>query len=108
MLSFPALSGAFYDMLTDRLFANSFCDERLNMAVEHVIDNCIYPTPTIAQFISFDRKIKLYDYRQMLVLLGSIGQKAFSELYKAVKIGESAMYAAINDINEFNLELWNK
>ena len=107
--SFPALTDAFYEIFTERLKANNYCDNRLNDAIEHVIDNCIYPTPTIAQFISFDKRIKLYDYNQVLKLNEELGGKAF-ELYRPVRIGENVkpVYARVNDIKEFNLELWKK
>jgi hypothetical protein len=53
--SFPSLSAGFYDILCDRLKANNFTDEKLQNAVNHVIDTCIYPIPTIANFISFNK-----------------------------------------------------
>ena len=55
--SFPSLPVDFYDILIDRLKANGFNDDRLKAAVVHVIDTCVYPTPTIANFISYDKKI---------------------------------------------------
>lgn len=107
--SFPALPEGFYSVFMDRLAANSYCDERLNDAINHVIDNCVYPTPTIAQFISFGKKIKLYDYRQYMKLVDEFRERTGS-LYKAVRIGgnERPVYASMNDIKEYNLELWNK
>jgi hypothetical protein len=55
--SFPSLPIDFYDVLIDRLSANGIGDDRFRNAVVHVIDTCIYPTPTIAQFISYDKRI---------------------------------------------------
>ena len=63
--SFPALPADFYDSLSERLKANGFCDERLNDAVNHVIDTCLYPTPTIANIISFDKTIKFKTHDEM-------------------------------------------
>lgn len=107
--SFPALPVGFFDILSDRLIANNFTDQRLKDSVQHVIDNCIYPTPTIAQFISFDRRIKLYTYNQVLKMNDEFSGKIF-QYYKSVRIGknEFPVYAYINDIKEYNLELWNK
>lgn len=107
---FPSLTPSFHEILTERLKLNNYCDKRLNDAVGHVIDNCIYPTPTIAQFISFDKKIKVYDYSQKLKLINEIGEKA-NKLYKMVRLIDNQpnpMYAHINDIQEYNLELWEK
>ena len=51
--AFPNLTKDFYDILCERLKAHNFTDEELSDAVNHVIDTCKYPTPTIAEFISF-------------------------------------------------------
>ena len=31
-----------------------FSEEKINKAISHVVKNCRYPNPTIAQFINFD------------------------------------------------------
>ena len=59
--AFPALPLGFYDVLTDRLTEHGFCDDRFRDAVIHVIDTCPYPTPTIANFISYDKKIPCFN-----------------------------------------------
>jgi hypothetical protein len=107
--TFPSLPVGFFDILSDRLVANNFTDKRLRDAVEYTIDNCIYPTPTIAQFISFDKRIKLYTYDQVLKLNDELGGKAF-EIYRPVKIGNNKfpVYAHLNDIDSLNLEPWKK
>lgn len=53
--AFPTLPEPFYDLLCERIKEHGFTDERLKKSVNYVIDHCIYPTPTIAQFISFDK-----------------------------------------------------
>lgn len=58
--SFPGLHSGFYDALTESFIRNNFTDLRVKDAIDHVIDNCPYPLPTVAQFISFDKRIKLY------------------------------------------------
>jgi hypothetical protein len=55
--AFPALPITFYDVLTDRLIAHGFCNDRFAASVIHVVDTCHYPTPTIADFLSYDKKI---------------------------------------------------
>lgn len=59
--AFPALPLGFYDVLTDRLTEHGFCDDRLKDTVIHVINTCRYPTPTIADFISYDKKIPCFN-----------------------------------------------
>lgn len=63
--AFPSLPGSFYDTFAERIVDNNFCDERLKDAVNFVIDHCIYPTPTVANFISFDRTLKFKTYAEM-------------------------------------------
>lgn len=105
--SFPALSSGFYDVFYERLSANKYTNQRLNDAIGHVIDNCIYPSPTIAQFISFDKKIKLYTYDDVLKM-NDLRQTAFQE-YRPVRFGENKrpMYAHVNDIENYKLEKWS-
>lgn len=55
-LAFPDLPAGFYDVLSERIKSKGFSDERLNDAVNHVIDTCKYPKPTVANFISFGGK----------------------------------------------------
>lgn len=107
MKSFPALPKEFFEIFGDRIKDNEFNDSRLNDAVNYVIDNCVYPTPTIAQFISFDRNVKLYSYDDMIKKTNE-NKKAF-EIYKSVKVKNlpKPMWASINDIQKYNLELYN-
>lgn len=106
--SFPNLEDGFYEILQERLKDKGFTDKKLNEAVNHVIDNCIYPTPTIANFLSFDKHIKLYTYEQMLKLNDELSGQAF-KFYRPISINnsEKPMYANKNDIKKYNLIKWN-
>ena len=57
-----------FDILKDRFKANGFSDERLKASIDNVIDN--YEgwdkLPNIANFIQFDKKVKLYTYTEFL------------------------------------------
>jgi hypothetical protein len=55
--AFPSLPVDFYDILIDRLRVNGFSDDRFIDSVVYVIDTCVYPTPTIANFIAYDKRI---------------------------------------------------
>jgi len=70
-----------------------------------VIDNCIYPTPTIAQFISFDKKIKIYDYLQFLELNDEHNNTA-RKYFTPINVDGEMMYARNKDVKQFKLELW--
>jgi hypothetical protein len=63
--SFADLDKDFFEIFSDAIKRNKFSDDRLNDAVNYVIDNCIYPKPTIAQFISYDKKVKIYTYEEV-------------------------------------------
>lgn len=106
--SFPALPPEFFNVFSDRIKAHNYNDERLKAAIDHVIDNCVYPTPTIAQFISFDKRIKLYTYDDVLKLNDQMNGTAFQE-YRPVKYGDNPrpMYTSLNNIKEYKLTIWN-
>jgi len=54
-LSFPTLKEGFFDILIARMKAYKASDVEFKRAVDHVIDTCKFPTPQIADFISFIR-----------------------------------------------------
>lgn len=105
MKAFPQLREGFYDILSQRLFENNFTDQRFTDAVNHVIDTCIYPTPTVANFLSYDRRINLYTYEQVLEMVNLHGESIF-KIYRPVKIeGYSRpFHARIEDIEKYNLK----
>ncbi len=106
-IAFPSLPVQFYDLLTQRIKDKGFSDERLSDAVNHVIDNCIYPTPTIAQFLSYDKNIKIYTYDQMLKMNDEI-RNPF-QYYTKIDLGfEYPMYVSNRDFenNKHVLNEW--
>jgi len=106
--AFPALTKDFFDIFSDRIKENNYTDKRLEDSINYVIDNCVYPTPTIAQFISFDKKVKLFKYEEIVKMLND-NSNVFKS-YKSVKIGNLSkpLYAHVTDIEQYGLELWNK
>lgn len=106
--TFPSLPPGFYDIFSERLKANNFTDERLIDAINHVIDNCIYPIPTIANFISFDKKVRLYNHNDIIEMLND-NPSAFKQ-FRPIKFENSSfpVYANIIDIEKYNLELAEK
>lgn len=63
--AFPNVSDDFVDILFERAIAKGFTHNRFVDSVNNVIDNCQYPTPTLANFLSFDKRIKLLSYNQV-------------------------------------------
>lgn len=66
LVAFPSLENHFTDLLTESLFRNKFTDQRFKDSVNYVIDNCKYPKPSIADFVSYDKKVKVYRYDEMV------------------------------------------
>jgi len=104
-LAFPSLPQGFYDILTERAAKNKFTDNQLRDSVNYVIDNCIYPTPTIANFMSYDKKIKFYNYSQILKLNSDVNVSNIFEFYKPVKVSftKKRVWASVEDIDKYNL-----
>ena len=104
--AFPTLPKGFYDILADRIKDNGFSDDRLIDAVNYVIDNCVYPQPTIAQIISFDKKVKLYTHTDVLRMLND-NPDAFKS-FRPIRINKLSrpMYAHVTDIEMYKLEPW--
>ncbi len=99
--AFPTLSPEFYLLFISRVKDKGFTDERLTDAVNHVIDNCQYPTPTLANFLSFDKRIKVISYDELCDLVGS--QKASFNSYSAIIINEKRFYVRNSDKELYNL-----
>ena len=104
--AFPALPPEYYNVLLEMVKEEGFTDGRFRDAVHHVIKTCIYPTPTIAQFISFDRRIKIYTYSEYCKLCDQGDGKNYQPVALAGNI--KPVWAHINDINQYNLKIWKK
>lgn len=78
-LAFPQLESGFYDVLTDMVREDQFTDQRFKDSVDHVIRTCVYPQPTIAQFLSFDRKVKILTYNDMCKLVVEFGRTIWED-----------------------------
>ena len=95
--AFPALSDGFFTQF-NRMIVD-FTDQRLRDSVDHVIRTCIYPTPTIASFLSYDNRIDLYLYFDIKKMC-STNYNAFED-YKYVESLDR--YAHIKDIKQWDL-----
>lgn len=86
-MAFPQLPSGFYDVLMDRIKENGFTDKRLKDAINNLIDNFVYPTPSIANIIGFDKKVKLITYNQRCTLQ-SENPGSFNDYTKVLKNGK--------------------
>ena len=97
--AFPTLTQGFFVQLNRLIKENSFTDQRLREATDHVISTCIYPQPTIAQFLSYDTRIELYSYKD-IVKMTDTNRHAFTD-YKLVESLDK--YASVHDIKKYKL-----
>jgi len=108
--AFPNLPPDFYDILSDRIKENGFSDMRFVNAINHVIDTCKYPTPTIADFIGYDKQIKLYSYDEMLAKINFAGNSVSFQWdnYKPVKFmdREKLVWVHNDDISKYKLKIY--
>jgi hypothetical protein len=102
--AFPSLPRGFYDILDDRVKANKFTNQRLKDCVAFVIDNCMYPTPTIANFISYDKTVKLFKYEDILNMADKFGADTWHD-YKSIQLQgmSKKVWIHINDIEKYNI-----
>lgn len=89
-VAFPSLTPQFADILIERAIAKGFTAKRFIDAVNYVIDNCQYPNPTLANFLSFDKRIKILTYNE-LAELACLNRAEFSD-YHRYEINSKPLY----------------
>jgi hypothetical protein len=101
--AFPTLAPEFYDILLNMAKEEGFTDERFRDAVHMVIKTCVYPTPTIAQFISWDKRIKVFNYEE---ILKKWDEGTSRETYKPIKFSdrEKVVWVDVDDIKKYNIK----
>lgn len=77
-LAFPKMSDEFFNILSERVVANSFCNDRLKDAVNYVLDNFQYKELNVSDVIKFDKRVKLYSYNEVCVMVTK-NQASFSD-----------------------------
>jgi hypothetical protein len=97
--AFPKLTADWYDLLKKRVIEKGFTKKRFFDAVNHTIDNCIYPEPTIAQILSYDVSVKSYTYNEILEFNNKMSGSMKD--YICLKSGKWVRKA---DAEKFNLE----
>lgn len=104
--AFPDLAPGFYDILGQRLKEHGFTDQRLTDAVSNVIDTCRFPRPTIADFISWDKRITLFTYEDMVRKTNEFGAGIW-DTYQMVKIKgrKKPLWINKDDITQYNIDI---
>lgn len=102
-VSFPSLEPEFFNVLSERVVMNGFSDQRLKDAIAHVIDTFTYQRPSIASIISFDHKVKLYDYHEVSELVTQ-NRSSFDD-FGHYKKNERMFWIRKTDASKFNIPL---
>lgn len=72
--AFPELTNGAIGVILERAKEKGFTDQRLTDAVNNVIDNCVYPRPKPADFLTFDKRVKVFSYAEACAEVGrSVG-----------------------------------
>ena len=100
-VAFPDLNKDFYQLLKERIMEKGFSDQRLTDAVNHVIDTCPYPTPTLANFLSFDKRVKLITYQELCTLIGK--GEATMDAYERMRINGKVFFVRKDEKRLYNL-----
>lgn len=104
--AFPNLLPGFYDVLLERIKEKGFTDTRFMDAVNNLIDNYHFPTPTVAEIITWDRRINMFNYDQMVKKMDESGLgKRFWQDYKSVMLPDlpARVWIHINDIKKYHI-----
>jgi hypothetical protein len=83
-VAFHSLPKDFFALFIERMKEKGFNDQRMIDSINHVIDTCQFPTPTMANFLSFDKRVKVLTYAEMCNLV--TGQGLSSESFAKLRI----------------------
>ena len=90
--AFPDVTNDFIILLSDRLADNKFTAQRIKDAINFTIDTCKYKRPSIADIVSFDRKIDVFTYEEIQNKCAP-GYPAF-EYYEKINLNGKARWIA--------------
>lgn len=97
-VAFPKMSDEFFNVLSERIVANNFCNDRLKDAVNYVLDNFQYKELNVSDVIKFDKRAKLYSYNDVCNLVTK-GQASFSD-YQIVTIKDVPYRVKKSDLGQ--------
>lgn len=92
--AFKNENAEFWNLLTERIVANSFTSERLKDAINHVLDNFQYKELNISDIVKFDKRKKLYTNEDVYRLTGRFP----SPEYEKIEINGKWFCTKITDI----------
>lgn len=102
-VAFPSTSDAFFNLLTERIAKKRLSADRLEYAIDYVLDNFSYRHLTIADIMSIDRKVDVMTYSEMVAECGKKG--CSTNEFAPIHIGgeEKPFWVHKSDKARFNL-----
>ena len=85
-VAFPSMSEAFFNLLAERIAKKGISAERLEYAIDHVIDNFSYKHLNISDIMSIDSKVEIMTYAEMVAECGKRG--CTTSEFAPIRIGE--------------------
>ncbi len=95
---FPKQSNEFFNVLTERLVANKFTEQRLRDAVNTIIDKFKYRELNISDIIQYDKQIKLYSYANVCYEI-SEHKASFKDFEKYKRIRGQLFWVKKSDLD---------
>lgn len=108
--AFPKLHSGWFKILDQMLDEEKFSEEKFRDAVNCLIKYCVYPEPTIANILSFDKTIKVFTYQELQFrhresyFMGATYDPIASEYSKIDYYGQ-IRYAKKEDVKKFGIEV---
>lgn len=109
--AFPKLHAGWFKILDQMIDEEKFSEERFRDAVNFLIKNCIYPEPTIANIISFDKTVKVFTISELKekfkdsYYMGATYDPIFTE-YERIDFYGQERFAKKEDVMKYNLLKW--
>lgn len=101
--AFPDWDEQLTELLITRAKHHKFTNKRFMDAIDHVIDNYKYQKPHIADIISFDKKVKMYTYNEMLTICSNNNTLPTTDFFKSVLIQNKRVWVEKSDyVNYFD------
>ena len=107
--AFPDLPKGWYDVLKDMMKNEGFNDRRFSDAVKNLVKNCIYPKPTIANVLSFDKTVKAFTYDELLKATNDYSPESrrnYLMMYDKVNYYGEMRYCRKEEITRYELPKW--
>jgi len=97
-VAFPKRGDVFYNLLSERIMANGFTDDRLKDAVARVLDTFNYKEINISDIVSFDKRVRLYTYNEMSEDI--LSQKANAAEFEARIVNDRRYWVKRRDLDQ--------